>query len=66
MSGAQSMRKSRCDGYAGLIAALDPNRERTQNHQPWIALFSASYGSLLNGTPTERLAGAPHSMHDDR
>ena len=30
MSGTQSMLKSRCDGYAGLIAALDPNRERVR------------------------------------
>jgi hypothetical protein len=28
MSGTQSRPKSRCDGYAGLIAALDPNTER--------------------------------------
>jgi hypothetical protein len=31
MSGAQSIQKSRCDGYAELIAALDPNRARSQD-----------------------------------
>jgi hypothetical protein len=41
MSGTQSMLKSRCDGYAGLIAALDPIRERVRAIAERRLLFSA-------------------------
>jgi hypothetical protein len=31
-----------------------------------IAFFSSSCSRLLDGAPAERLAGAPHPVHDDR
>lgn len=47
MSGMQSMRKSRCDAYAGLIAGLDPNRERIRE----IAELKVSVQHLMQRPP---------------
>ena len=66
MSGTQSRHTFRCDAYDGLIAALDPGRERSREIGKCVVSLRFSCSDLQHGSPAERLAGDPHAMHDDR
>ncbi len=65
MSGTQSPLVSCCDAYAGLIAALDPDKDpiRAVAEAECFVTDSSRHPRLV--APAERLSGAPHSMQDD-
>jgi hypothetical protein len=53
MSGTLSMQKSRRDGYAGLITALDSNRERTRKITK-LGLRSSSHHLVASSLEPQR------------
>ena len=67
MSGTQSMLKSRCDGYAGLVAALDPATTRSNRSVAEPYLYNMRPGGHRGaGSPAERPNCAPYAVEDNR